>query len=150
MYMTYEMSKPVLSADIIMYSLGVFVILIGIFIIIMMISSKHYLLEINDQNILIKSVFYNTNIALTDIEIDKVKKINLNESDIKIDSRLNGIGLPGLLVGWFSSSQGRMKLYVSDKNEVVYLPTRLNYTIMFSTNKADALIYEIKNAVNNN
>jgi len=148
--MTYEMSKPVLSADIIMYSLGVFVILIGIFIIIMMISSKHYLLEINDQNILIKSVFYNTNIALTDIEIDKVKKINLNESDIKIDSRLNGIGLPGLLVGWFSSSQGRLKLYVSDKNEVVYLPTRLNYTIMFSTNKADALIYEIKNAVNNN
>jgi len=148
--MTYEMSKPVLSADIIIYSLGVFVILIGIFIIIMMISSKHYLLEINDQNILIKSVFYNTNIALTDIEIDKVKKINLNESDIKIDSRLNGIGLPGLLVGWFSSSQGRMKLYVSDKNEVVYLPTRLNYTIMFSTNKADALIYEIKNAVNNN
>lgn len=150
MYMTYEMSKPVLSADIIIYSLGVFVILIGIFIIIMMISSKHYLLEINDQNILIKSVFYNTNIALTDIEIDKVKKINLNESDIKIDSRLNGIGLPGLLVGWFSSSQGRLKLYVSDKNEVLYLPTRLNYTIMFSTNKADALIYEIKNAVNNN
>ena len=148
--MTYEMSKPVLSADIIIYSLGVFVILIGIFIIIMMISSKHYLLEINDQNILIKSVFYNTNIALTDIEIDKVKKINLNESDIKIDSRLNGIGLPGLLVGWFSSSQGRLKLYVSDKNEVLYLPTRLNYTIMFSTNKADALIYEIKNAVNNN
>lgn len=144
------MSKPVLSADIIMYSLGVFVILIGIFIIIMMISSKHYLLEINDQNILIKSVFYNTNIALTDIEIDKVKKINLNESDIKIDSRLNGIGLPGLLVGWFSSSQGRMKLYVSDKNEVVYLPTRLNYTIMFSTNKADEIIYEITNAVNNN
>lgn len=150
MYMTYEMSKPVLSADIIIYSLGVFVILIGIFIIIMMISSKHYLLEINDQNILIKSVFYNTNIALTDIEIDKVKKINLNESDIKIDSRLNGIGLPGLLVGWFSSSQGRMKLYVSDKNEVVYLPTRLNYTIMFSTNKADEIIYEITNAVNNN
>lgn len=148
--MTYEMSKPVLSADIIMYSLGVFVILIGIFIIIMMISSKHYLLEINDQNILIKSVFYNTNIALTDIEIDKVKKINLNESDIKIDSRLNGIGLPGLLVGWFSSSQGRLKLYVSDKNEVLYLPTRLNYTIMFSTNKADEIIYEITNAVNNN
>lgn len=150
MYMTYEMSKPVLSADIIIYSLGVFVILIGIFIIIMMISSKHYLLEINDQNILIKSVFYNTNIALTDIEIDKVKKINLNESDIKIDSRLNGIGLPGLLVGWFSSSQGRLKLYVSDKNEVLYLPTRLNYTIMFSTNKADEIIYEITNAVNNN
>jgi len=148
--MTYEMSKPVLSADIIIYSLGVFVILIGIFIIIMMISSKHYLLEINDQNILIKSVFYNTNIALTDIEIDKVKKINLNESDIKIDSRLNGIGLPGLLVGWFSSSQGRLKLYVSDKNEVLYLPTRLNYTIMFSTNKADEIIYEITNAVNNN
>jgi uncharacterized membrane protein HdeD (DUF308 family) len=62
--MTYEMTNPVVSADIIMYVLGVFVILLGIFIIVLMISSKHYSLEVGNQNIVIKSVFYNTNIFI--------------------------------------------------------------------------------------
>ena len=148
--MTYEMTKPVVSADIIIYVLGVFIILLGVFIFVLMISSKNYSLEISDKNIVIKSVFYNTNISLSDIEVDKVQRINLNESDIKINARQNGIGLPGLLVGWFSSSQGRLKLYVSDKTEVLYLPTRLNYTILFSTKKADEITNVITRAVSNN
>jgi hypothetical protein len=143
--MTYEMTNPVVSADIIMYVLGVFVILLGIFIIVLMISSKHYSLEVGNQNIVIKSVFYNTNISLSDIDIVKVKRINLNESDIKINARQNGIGLPGLLVGWFSSSEGRLKLYISDKSEVLYIPTKLKYTILFSTKKADEIINVINN-----
>lgn len=138
--MTYEMTKPVVSAEIIIYVLGLFIIFLGIFIFVLMISAKHYSLEVNNQKIIIKSLFYNTNIALSDIETDKVKKINLNESYIKINARLNGIGLPGLLVGWFSSSEGRLKLYVSDKSEVLYIPTKLQYSILFSTKKADEII----------
>jgi hypothetical protein len=69
----------------------------------------------------------------------------LNESDIKINARQNGIGLPGLLVGWFSSSEGRLKLYISDKSEVLYIPTKLKYTILFSTKKADEIINVINN-----
>lgn len=147
--MTYEMTKPVVSADIIMYILGLFVIFLGIFIFVLMITSKHYSLEVSDQSIMIKSLFYNTNISLSDIEIDKIQKINLNESKIKINARLNGIGLPGLLVGWFSSSEGRLKLYVSDKTEVIYLPTKLNYSVLFSTKKADQLVNEITSIANN-
>jgi hypothetical protein len=143
--MTYEMTKPVVSAEIFIYVLGLFVIFLGIFIFVLMISAKHYSLEINNQKIIIKSLFYNTNIALSDIEIDKVKKINLNESNIKINARLNGIGLPGLLVGWFSSSEGRLKLYVSDKSEVLYIPTKLKYSILFSIKVADELINSITN-----
>jgi len=142
--MTFEMTKPVLSTDIIIYVVSVFVIILGIFIFILMLSSKNYSLEVNDQHITIKSLFYNSNLLISDIDIKKIAKINLNNSDIKIHIRLNGIGLPGLLIGWFSSSEGKLKLYVTDKNEVLYLPTKQNYTILFSTKNADEIINTIK------
>ena len=142
--MTYEMTKPITSAYIFIYTLGVIVILLGVFIFLLMSSSKNYSLEIKDKHIMIKSVFYNTNISFSDIELKNIEKINLITSNIKIKTRLNGIGLPGLQVGWFSSSIGKMKLYVTDKNEVLSIPTKFDYTILFSTKDADKIIKDIQ------
>ena len=138
--MTYGMTKPMLNADIFIYVIGIIVILLGVFILVMMLSSRNYTICVKEERLYISSLFYNTNIELKEIDVDNMKVINLNTSGITINSRVNGLGLPGLLVGWFSSSAGKLKLYVSDKTQVLSIPTKLDYQIFFSTVQGEEII----------
>lgn len=142
--MTYGMTKPLIFADLLIYAIGFLVILLGVFILVMLVSSRNYTLSVAEDRLLIRSLFYNTDLKLNDIDIENIKLVDLHNSDIKIQNRLNGVGLPGLLVGWFSSSVGKLKLYISDKSHVLFIPTKLDYQILFSTEQGDEVIQTIK------
>lgn len=60
-----------------------------------------------------------------------------------MDIRTNGIGLPGLLVGWFRGDGEKYKLYVTDKENVLYIPTKKGYTILISTVAGEDIIKEL-------
>ena len=56
------------------------------------------------------------------------------DSELKPARRTNGIGLPGYSEGWFKLANGeRALLFVSDKVNVVYIPTREGYSVLLST-----------------
>ena len=59
--------------------------------------------------------------------------------------RLNGIGLQGLKIGWFTRNGKKSKLYVTDPTNVVLIPTKKNYDILFSSSEAEAIVDRIKN-----
>ena len=59
--------------------------------------------------------------------------------------RINGIGLPGYASGWFRpSGGGRALLFVTDRAEVVALPTALGYTLLLSPADPSAFLTALK------
>jgi hypothetical protein len=98
----------------------------------------------------IKSIVYNTTISLDDIELDKVRVVNLDEENISFNVRKNGIGLPGMSIGWFWSNGSKYKVYVTDKKSVVSIPTKDGYTILFSSEKASEIVTDIQNSKKEN
>lgn len=141
--MQYEIIKPTLAANFWLYSFSFFFVFLLITLVVMIISSRNYKLSIGDGKLHIKSIFYNTTINLSDIKKEDLKVINLNTSDIKIRFKLNGIGLPGLSIGWFSGGGQKYKLYITDKTHVLVIPTIKGYTILFSTLQGQEIIKEI-------
>lgn len=55
--------------------------------------------------------------------------------------RTNGIGLPGYSVGWFRLNNGEKALmFVTSKQDVVYIPTKNGYAVMLSTTEPHAML----------
>jgi len=144
--MKYEMTKPSLNATI---SSNIIIILIAVlflFIALSFISSRHYKLSISDGSLLIKSMFYNTNISLDKIDFDNIRVVNLDEENITFNVRQNGIGLPGLKIGWFLKNGTKYMLYLTDKKSVVSIPTTEGYTILFSSESASEILTDLQKA----
>ena len=148
--MKYEMTKPAISSALVANIIIALLIVLFVFIAIVFISSRHYKLSISDGTLSIKSVVYNTNISLDNVDLDNVRVVNLNEENISFTVRKNGIGLPGMSIGWFWSNGSKYKVYVTDKKSVVYIPTKDGYTILFSSEKASEIVTDLKNSKKEN
>ncbi|MGE5582401.1 MAG: PH domain-containing protein [Bacillota bacterium] len=144
--MKFEMLKPDFTANVWALILAVIPVVIVIFVVIMVFSAWKYTLEIKDGQLTIKSLFYNTRLDIADIDAAGAKVVSLKRDGIKIKWRTNGIGLPGLSVGWFRGEGGKYKMYVTDQDQVLLLPTRKGYTILFSTGQGAAIIKELRQA----
>lgn len=105
------MTKPVFSSVDSIYLILAFVFLIFLFLAITFISAGNYKMVIDNNQMTIKSVFYNTKISLSDIEKSNIKVININNENTQIQIRTNGIGLPGMQIGWFSGNGIKYKMY---------------------------------------
>ncbi|WP_147613099.1 PH domain-containing protein [Treponema pectinovorum] len=139
--MKFSMTQPTnISNMIIIFAILTFFV----FISIVLISARFYKIEITDKHFMIKGLVYNTSLELAEIDVDNVRLINMNEEQIKMDMRTNGIGLPGLLVGWFKSDGEKYKLYVTDKENVLYIPTKKGYTILISTHSGKEILEELR------
>ena len=91
--------------------------------------------EVNLEGLHIKGAIYGRFISKESIMIENTRILNLNsESQLKPVRRTNGIGLPGYSEGWFKLANGeRALLFVSDRVNVVYIPTREGYSVLLST-----------------
>jgi len=59
--------------------------------------------------------------------------------------RTNGIGMPGLRLGWFElRGGGKAFVAITDPDKVVRIPTRNGYTILVSTDDPDALLRRLR------
>ena len=146
--MKYEMTKPMFSSVLFMYIILASIVFLLVFLAILFISSLNYKLSISNNKLVINSVIYNTELSVDDIDCDNVRVINLDEENIKFSTRTNGIGLPGLQVGWFLGNKTKYKLYITNRNKVVLIPTTLGYTILFSSDKASEIVNTIKETSN--
>jgi hypothetical protein len=63
------------------------------------------------------------------------------DSTLRPVRRTNGIGLPGLSEGWFRLANGEKALmFVTDRDGVVYIPTRDGYSVLLSTVTPDEFL----------
>ena len=58
-----------------------------------------------------------------------------------LDVRTNGIGMPGLRIGWFRLGDGgKAFAAITDPDKVVRIPTRDGYTVLVSVDEPDELL----------
>ena len=97
-------------------------------------SARNTRFEVNGEGLRIKGAIYGRFIPKESIIKEDLKILNLNlERELKPVMRTFGIGLPGYSEGWFKLANGeRALLFVTDRFNVVYVPTTKGYSVLLS------------------
>lgn len=132
-------------------SIGIFaVLMLGLFCLSLFIaySCQQVKFEVSEQQLNITGDLYGRSIPLTSLVIDEAKVIKLDkESPYQPRWRTNGIGLPGYQSGWFKLKNGEKSLlFVTEKNDVVYLPTVEGYSLLMSVKQPTELLESLKHS----
>lgn len=95
-----------------------------------------------DENALsLKAPFYGRSIDLSRIRFEEARVVNVDSSNVRPTGRTNGIGLPGLGIGWFKLANGEKALVaLSSRDRVVYVPTDEGYSLLFSLERPEAFL----------
>jgi hypothetical protein len=102
-------------------------------------QSRHATFTVSDEGLRISPGIYSRFIPKQEIDTAGVKVVNLNmETEYKPKWRTNGAGLPGYSAGWFKlQNKEKALLFVTDRSNVVYIPTTENYSVLLSVKDAD-------------
>lgn len=97
---------------------------------------------VDEATLTLKAPLYGRSIDLPRIRFDEARVVNVDSSsDVRPKLRTNGIGLPGLGVGWFKLANGERALVaLSSRNRVVYVPTDDGYSLLFSIERPEAFL----------
>jgi hypothetical protein len=111
--------------------------------------SKKPSVDIGNEFLTIKSLFYGKSIPIGEINVNGIKQLNLNrDKDYSIKIRTNGIGLPNYHVGWMKLNNGNKALaYITDKTNVVLIPTN-DYDILISTDNFTGITEALNKSIN--
>ena len=102
-------------------------------------SSRNARFEVSEEGLRIKGGLYDRFIPGETIGSQNIQILNLNTSTgYKLGRRSNGIGLPGYNEGWFKlKNKEKALLFVTDRSNVVYIPTSQNYSVIMSFSNTD-------------
>lgn len=121
------------------------IILLLVFIIVLFgiigYQSKYARFTVTDDGLQIGPGFYARFIPRDNIVRDGVKVLNLElEPEYALARRTNGTGLPGFNAGWFTlNNHEKALVFVTDKSNVVYIPTTEGYSVLLSTPQAEEM-----------
>lgn len=98
--------------------------------------------ELTAEALQIRGSLYGRRIAKKDLELSQARALNLNtDRDFQPVLRTNGVGLPNYRVGWFRlRNRERALCFLTKQDEVVYLPTRLEFVVLVSVPDARAFL----------
>jgi hypothetical protein len=99
---------------------------------------KHIAFTVDDQGLRISPGLYSRFIPKEDINAEGVRVINLNiETGYQPKWRTNGAGFPGYSAGWFKlQNKEKALMFVTDRSNVVYIPTNKSYSVLLSVREA--------------
>jgi hypothetical protein len=123
----------------------VLILILGLFIFIGY-SSRNVRFELSDQGLKITGGIYGRFIPKEAINAGEAEIINLETSqEYKPRLRTNGVGLPGYQEGWFKlKNSEKALLFVTDRSNVVYIPTTQDYSVMLSVMNTEEFYQSIK------
>ena len=91
---------------------------------------------------------YKERIALTDIEVDRIAIVDVGQGKAALTYRKNGVGMPGLSLGWFASRTGRDAFVAASRRDrVVVLPTTRGHDVLVSPADPEAFVRDVRAAV---
>ena len=105
-------------------------------------SSRHATFEVSETGLRIRGDLYGRAVPASSIIASGITKIDLrNDREHQPKWRSNGIAVPGYLSGWFRLRNGeKALLFVTDRQQVVYIPTRNRYSLLVSVQEPDRFV----------
>lgn len=102
--------------------------------------------ELGPAGIEFQAPWYGRTIPLAALRADEAEVVSLRgRSPHAFRTRTNGIGLPGLQVGWFRLVSGERALaFLTSRDRVAYVPTRDGYVLLLSLERPEELIAALR------
>ena len=102
--------------------------------------------EVSTTGLRLSGDLYGRTISAADLRGGSARRVNINEStEYQPARRTLGTGLPGYRAGWFRLRNGeKALLYVTDPARVVYVPTRLGYSVMLTPSDPDGFLNALR------
>jgi len=99
-------------------------------------------LKLDESSLTVGGGFYRMSVPLHQIEVGA--QIERAPSDA-LGMRTNGIGMPGLRLGWFDlQGGGKAFVAITDPEKVIRIPTENGYTVLVSPDDPDAVIQQLR------
>jgi len=88
--------------------------------------------------------WYRVSVPMAQVERSQVRRWTAEEADDRPTWRRNGIGMPGVSLGWFASEQSNIFAVLTPGREVVVIPTTAGYTIWVTPDDPERLMAAIR------
>ena len=102
--------------------------------------------DVSDQGLRLSGDFYGRTIPVSDLRGGAARRVDLEtDSEFRPRWRTLGTGMPGYSAGWFRLRNGeKALLYLTDRTKAVYIPTRLDYSVLVSPDDPEAFLSAIR------
>lgn len=97
-------------------------------------------IKLLDDHMKIGGGVYSVSVPYADIHSDRIAFAGDGQALPKLLVRTNGIGLPGIAMGWFHTDKRKVFAVFTGLGNAVYIPTRLDYDILVSPDRARDLV----------
>ncbi len=106
------------------------------------ISATRPSVVVDEATLTLKVPFYGRSIDLERVRFEEARVVNVDSSsDVRPRLRTNGLGLPGLGVGWFKlANEEKALVALSSRDRVVYVPTDEGYSLLLSIERPEAFL----------
>ena len=102
--------------------------------------------DVSDQGLRLSGDFYGRTIPVSDLRGGAARRVDVGaDSEFRPRWRTLGTGMPGYSAGWFRLRNGeKALLYLTDRTKAVYIPTRLDYSVLVSPDDPEAFLSAIR------
>ncbi len=109
-------------------------------------ASRHVKFEVSPEGLVIRGDLYGRRLPAGALLTEEARAVDLTVSpNYRPVWRTNGAGLPGYGSGWFQLGNGdKALIFVTDKQRVVYLPTREGYAVLLSVAEPERFLAALK------
>jgi hypothetical protein len=113
-------------------------------------ASRHAQAVVSSEGLCIPGAIYGRTIPTSHLDLAAARALALTseqDSDYRPRWRTNGLGLPGLQVGWFRLRNHEKALaYLTDRRHVAYIPTQDGYAVLLSVKDPEQLLNALREA----
>lgn len=97
---------------------------------------------VGPSGLALRAPWYGRTIPLAELRVGDAEIVSLRERGPHVPNlRTNGLGLPGLQVGWFRLVSGERALaFLTARDRVVYVPTHAGYALLVSVERPEAFL----------
>jgi hypothetical protein len=101
--------------------------------------------EVSPAGLRLRGDFYGRMIPASELRVDGVARIDINDGPYHPTRRTMGTAMPGYRAGWFRLRNGhKALLYVTDPANVVLIPTTAGYDVLLSVSEPDRFIARLE------
>jgi len=121
-------------------TIAIGVIIFGL--IVWHVSSAH--MKLDTASLVVGGGLYRVSVPMEQIDRTTVRRWTEDDIGYKPGWRLNGIGMPGFALGWFTSKQSKIFAAIANRDNLVVIPTRAGYTILASPDHPQDFVDKIR------
>lgn len=140
--MEFQITPPSTSATVILASITVLMVALALGFGWLTTSATRPKVEVTESALVLKAPLYGRSIPIESLHLERARVVALDSTtDLRPRVRTNGVGLPGLGLGWFRLANGDKALAaLTDRRRVVYVPTDRGYSLLLSLERPEAFL----------